>query len=305
MFCLKVQVIIPIFKPDEKFISLLEMLKKQSLQGFSVLIIDSGSDENYKKTITGLDYFKLHKITSEVFNHGRTRQEGIIMNPNADVYVFLTQDAILADEYALHNLITSFKNEKVGCAFGRQIPHKNATIFAKIARDYNYGCESYIRYISDSQEFGIKTVFISNSFAAYRKKAIEEVGGFPSDTILSEDMYVASKMLICGWGIAYCADAKAYHSHNYSIMQEFRRYFDIGVFQSRESWIRNVFGNAEGNGCRFVIYEIKQLSRLPWLICSMICRDGLKYIGYRLGLLEKYLPKNLKRKLSMNYKYWG
>ena len=42
----------------------------------------------------------------------------------------------------------------------------------------------------------MKTAFNSNSFAAYRRKALKDVGGFPINTILSEDMYVTAKMLL-------------------------------------------------------------------------------------------------------------
>ena len=83
---------------------------------------------------------------------------------------------------------------------------------------------------------GIKAAFLSNSFAAYRRSALESVGGFPSDTIFGEDTFAAAKMLLNGWKIAYSAEATVYHSHNLTFIEEFRRYFDIGVFHSREKW---------------------------------------------------------------------
>lgn len=105
----------------------------------------------------------------------------------------------------------------------------------------------------------MKTAFISNSFAAYRKQAIQEVGGFPTHTILCEDMFVAARMLLNGWKVAYVSDACVYYSHNYTILQEFKRYFDIGVFHAREKWIRDSFGQAEGSGIAFVKMEIKAI----------------------------------------------
>lgn len=301
---MKVQLIIPIYNPDEKFTKLIEMLKKQWSREFFLLVIDSGSKKIEKALFDGIKHVEIQEIDSRDFDHGRTRQYGIDMNRDADIYIFLTQDAILANEYSLKSIVSAFENTRVGCAFGRQLPQDNATIFARMAREYNYKDESYIRYISDKDKYGMKTAFISNSFAAYRKEAIEDVGGFPKDTILSEDMYVAAKMLINGWGVAYCSDALVYHSHNYTILEEFKRYFDIGVFQSRESWIRRSFGNAEKNGRGFVFYELKKLWRNPWLLALMLCRDGAKYFGYRLGIVEKYFPRCIKRKISMNYRYW-
>lgn len=299
-----IQIIIPIYKPDNKFIELLRQIKKQEIKNIPVLIIDSGSDEKYLAEIKDMNC-KVKKIDSKTFNHGGTRQMGADMFPEKDVYVYLTQDAILADEYAIINIVKVFANKNVGCAYGRQLPHKGAGIFASHARLFNYGTESYIRTLEDSPKYGMKTAFISNSFAAYRRSALKDVGGFPSDTILSEDMYVAAKMLLKNWSVAYCADAKVYHSHDYTIWQEFKRYFDIGVFHARESWIRKRFGAAEGEGKKFVISEAKCLMKKnPLLLVEMIARDGMKFLGYRLGLNEKSLSKDFKRKISMNGKYW-
>ena len=301
---MKIQIIIPVYHPDEKFNQLLSMLKKQTLKDWHLLIFDSSSDKKYLAELSDIPNVEIQDIQPQEFNHGGTRQRGIDNNPLADIYVYLTQDAILANKYALSNLLHAFKDEKVGCAYGRQLPHKNASVFAAIARNYNYGDDSYVRSFTDRDKYGMKTAFISNSFAAYRRDAMLQVGGFPSNTILSEDMFVAAKMLMNGWKVAYRADARTFHSHNYTIWQEFKRYFDIGVFHAREKWIRDVFGEAEKNGLGFVRYEVENLKKKPWLIPAMIMRDGMKFIGYRLGIIEASLPIAFKKKLSMNKKYF-
>ena len=301
---MKIQVVIPIYQPDEILIQLLHMLQCQSVDEVDILLIDSGSDKGYMDCLSNMNNITVQEIPSVSFNHGGTRQMAIDSNPNADVYVFLTQDAILANEDSIASLVSAFDNPKIGCAYGRQLPHKNATFFASFARKYNYNSLSYERYYEDSSKYGIKTAFISNSFAAYRKEAIREVGGFPTKTILSEDMYVAAKMLLHGWGVVYKADAMVYHSHNYTIWQEFKRYFDIGVFHCNEDWIRKKFGASEQTGIDFVKAEINAIQYNPVLLVKMVLRDGMKYIGYNLGLHEKILSKGCKKKLSSNPKYW-
>ena len=299
------QVIIPVYHPDDKFIELLNMLKKQSIPDIPVLIIDSGSDKEWCKAAQGLNW-QLKEIESKDFNHGGTRQMGIDMCPGKEIIVFLTQDAILADEYSIENLVRAFDDIGVGCAYGRQLPHKDANVFAAFARLHNYPAKSYVRSYEDRTKYGMKTAFISNSFAAYRRTAMENVGGFPSNVILSEDMYVAAKMLMSGWKVAYVAEAKVYHSHNYTVWKEFKRYFDIGVFHARESWIRENLGEAETSGKKFIIDEFKYfLRRNPLLICSMICRDGMKFLGYRLGIKESAFSNVIKRHVSMNPKFFS
>ena len=301
---MKVQIIIPIYRPDNKFLYLLRMIKKQSLPELPVLLIDSGRGVPYVDELKGMNAH-VRTIDSRDFNHGGTRQWGMELCPTADVYVFLTQDAILADERSLENLVVVFDNDRVGCAYGRQFPHRDAGIFGTIARGFNYPPQSHIYSLEDRYRYGIKTAFISNSFAAYRKEAIEQVRGFPQNTILSEDMYVAAKMLLHDWKVAYVADAAVYHSHDYTVIQEFKRYFDIGVFHAREAWIRQEFGKAEGEGRRFVMVELRYiLKHCPYCLFEMVIRDGMKFLGYRIGLCESILGRSWKKRLSMTARYW-
>ena len=298
-------VIIPIYRPDDKFKELLSMLKQQKEASFDVYIVDSGSRaEDYLNELDGLSY-TIVKTTPQNFNHGGTRQAAAEACKDYQYLIYMTQDAIPVNEFTLHNLLKAFENPKVGCAYGRQLPHENATILAARARAFNYPAESRLKGTADTPELGIKVSFISDTFAAYRPDALKEIGGFPSDVILGEDTYVASKMVLAGWLNAYMADAQVYHSHNYTIMQEFRRYFDTGVFHARESWIQQSFGKAEGEGKKFVIDELRYLAKnKPLLVFSTILRDGFKLLGYKLGLHEKLIPTSIKKQCSMTSKYW-
>jgi len=194
----------------------------------------------------------------------------------------------------------------VGVAYGRQLPAPEATPIAAHARLFNYPVKSYVRSAADISAYGIKTAFLSNSLAAYRRSALLAVGGFPSSVILSEDTMVATKMLLSGWKITYCAEATCYHSHNYTLIKEFQRYFDIGVFHAREAWYLQALGGAEGEGKRFVLSELRYLRRhAPALMPAALLRSAFKLIGYRLGRLEHYLPRYVKRAFSMNRGFWN
>lgn len=301
----KVVVIIPVYHPDNKFNSLLRMLKKQEDVLFDVYIVNSGSDKKqYAADLEGLSYTMID-IDSNTFNHGGTRRKAAEACEKYAFLVYMTQDAVLADNYALSNLLKAFEDKDVGCAYGRQLPNPDAGIMAAHARLFNYPDQSQIKQLSDRERLGIKTVFISDTFAAYRSSALFAIGNFPEHVILSEDTYVAAKMVLAGWKVAYCADAKVYHSHNYTIMQEFSRYFDTGVFHAEEPWIRKSFGVAEGEGKRFVLSETRYiLAHKPWLIVSMIMRDGMKLLGYRMGISYCFLPRMIVKKVSMMKSYW-
>ncbi len=304
---MKVGLIIPTLNAGKNFRTLLEQIAVQDLT-LKKLIVDSESTD---ETINLAEKFGFEVLTVQRknFNHGATRQLAVkylLEKFSIDAIIFLTQDVLLYDEKTLSTLVKIFDEDStVGLTYGRQLPHKDATLEAKILRQFNYPAESQLKSLDDKKIYGIKTALNSNSFAAYRVDALKSVGGFPAQVILSEDMYVAAKMLLDGWKIFYNASAQVYHSHNYTAAQEFHRYFDIGVFHSRESWIRETFGSAEGAGKKFVLMKLKALWKENPLDCiGAICRDGAKFFGYRLGRLEKFLPKSFCKMLAMTKNYF-
>lgn len=282
----------------------LAALAEQPIAGLDCLAIDSSSDDNTAELLA-VAGFRVHTIPRASFNHGATRQLAVELAPAADILIFLTQDAILADPLALQRLVAAFDDPRVGAAYGRQLPQRDATPVAAHARLFNYPDASSVRARADILRYGIKTAFLSNSCAAYRRSALMAVGGFPRDVILGEDTWVAARMLLAGWKIAYCADATCYHSHNYTSRQELRRYFDIGVFHTQEAWYLDALGRAEGEGWRFVLSEWRYLLRhAPGKLPAAWLRMGCKWLGYRLGRLERFLPTVLKRRLSMHPGFW-
>ncbi|HEY9127554.1 MAG TPA: glycosyltransferase [Acidobacteriaceae bacterium] len=276
----------------------------ESVPADHVLLIDSASSDG-TPALAEAAGMEVHSIARSEFDHGGTRQSAIDLAPDAEVLIYLTQDAVLASPDSIRNLIRVFDDPTVGAAYGRQLPHHGAQPLEAHARLFNYPPRDAVRTLEDRKAIGFKAIFISNSFSAYRVAALQAVGGFPRDTIFGEDTITAARLLKAGWKIAYVAEAQVHHSHSYTWRQEFRRYFDIGVLHSREHWLIEEFGGASGEGARFVRSELRYLwPRHWWLIPSALIRTALKLVGYRLGKIESHLPIGLKRRISMNRGYW-
>jgi rhamnosyltransferase len=300
---LSFSLIIPTLNAGEQFGQVLDSIKNQTFFPSKILIIDSGSNDG---TVANAEKFgcEVVKINKNEFDHGGTRQKGVSLVTD-NYIVFMTQDAILADNQALEKLLKCFENIDVGAVYGRQLPSFNATPIATHARLFNYPDQSVIKTMDSISDFGFKTVFLSNSFAAYQRASLDAIGGFPYNIILGEDTYVAAKMIMAGWKVAYCSEATVFHSHNYRIKEEFKRYFDTGVFHANEPWIRDNFGQAGGEGIRFVKSEIRYLLKNNFLLIpASLMRTFAKYLGFWIGIHSKRLPKKLKRTLSMNKLFW-
>lgn len=297
---------IPTYNAENYLARLLPALSNQTLRPDEVLIIDSSSSDRTVEICRSWGA-RVEIIPQQNFNHGGTRRLACDLLPEANVLFYMTQDAIPANQNSLSRLYEGLFIEKnIGLAYGRQIPHDNASILAQQSRAFNYPSASITKKLADAPSLGIKTCFNSDSFAAYHREALVEIGGFPRDVIGSEDAYVAAKMLLAGYSIRYESDAIVQHSHNYSILQEFRRYFDIGVFYGREKWIESAFGNTNREGIRFFFAEINALikAKQGWQIPNTCLRTALKFLGYKLGQNEHHLILELKKIISMSPSYW-
>ncbi|MBQ3726776.1 MAG: glycosyltransferase family 2 protein [Selenomonadaceae bacterium] len=283
---MKFGLIIPTLNAGAQFEKLLTQLAAQTLPT-KKLIVDSESTDGTARLAKNFG-LEVLTIPRKSFNHGATRQFALEKILPLDVIIFLTQDVLLHDDDSLARLVKIFsEDESVGLSYGRQLPHVDATNEAKFLRAFNYPPESQLRSFDDRKIFGLKTAFASNSFAAYRVESLQSVGGFPSNVPLCEDMFVAAKMLMSGLKIFYAADAKVFHSHNYTAAQEFRRYVQIGKFHAQESWIRETFGSAEGAGKKFVLMKLSALAKKNPVECfGALFRDAAKFFGYRVGRLS-------------------
>jgi rhamnosyltransferase len=270
-----------------------------------VLIIDSSSADGTAELVRASG-FRLHTISRSDFDHGATRQLALEIMKEADVFVYLTQDALLAKKTSIQCLLQSFADLQIGACYGRQLPRIGAGAIEVHARLFNYPDVSCARNLDSRNDSGLKSIFLSNSFSAYRREALKSIGGFPGDVIFGEDTIVCARLHLHGWKTAYVAEATVYHSHQYSFLQEFRRYFDIGVLHSRESWLVEQFGDATGEGKKFVLSELRYLwHNRPFQIPNAVIRSGLKLLAYRLGRRERNMSVWLVRGLTMNKRYWN
>jgi O-antigen biosynthesis alpha-1,3-rhamnosyltransferase len=297
---LAISIIIPTYNASRYLDAQLKALLSQSIKDSEIIIVDSSSSDN---TLEIAKSYGVHAfvIPKKEFDHGGTRTLAG-KKAKGEFLIYLTQDALPCDAFAIANLLQPLLNEKtIGAVFGRQVPYPDATPFAKHLRYFNYPEKSYIRSANDRRTNGVRTVFCSNSFAAYRRSALEDVGWFKQKLTLGEDMLACAIMLLKGYKLGYVSEATVYHSHNYSLVDEFKRYFDTGVFHKMENWILEEFGRPEGEGLRYIKSEISFLiaDGHIYLLPLAIIRNSLKFVGYKLGYHYNRLPGILVKQLSM------
>jgi len=197
--------------------------------------------------------------------------------------VYLTQDARLAHKEALERLLAPLEDPRIAAAYGRQIAPKDKGLLSALHRAFNYPPQSRIISYADRHTLGLRAVFASNSFAAYKREALAQVGWFPA-LPSSEDMYVFAKILKQGFQVAYVAEARVFHAHRLRLREEFKRYAAIGAFHALHPWIIEEFGQAQGEGWKYLRFMSSQLlKRAPHYLPYFFWQTLIRYLGYHWG----------------------
>lgn len=306
---IRVDVVIPTYKPDEKFLKLIERLEKQTIKPNKIIIMNT--EEKYLSNLLYGTTFRekytnteIRNISSWEFNHGKTRNEGA-KRSDAGILIFMTQDAIPENEHLIEELIRPMIDPDVAVTYARQLPTEDCALIERFGRGFNYPDQDMIKQSTDLKKLGIKTYFCSNVCAAYKRNVFDELEGFPRFVIFNEDMVFASKVIKAGKKIYYASKARILHSHNYSGKQQFKRNFDLGVSQADYPDIFLAVPS-EGEGIKLVketikyLKEHKKIFKIPYLLYI----SGCKFLGYKLGLHYKKLSSKMILKCSSSSVYW-
>lgn len=308
---MKLDVIIPVFRPDERFVRLLEGLAKQTVRPDNIIIMYTrmAEDDHFAPELIELAMAagetKVIELDRCDFDHGGTRAEAV-KHSQADVFVMMTMDAIPADDKLIENLTRHILNPAVGAAYARQTAGEDSSLAEKFTRSFNYPDETVSKSREDIGRLGIKTFFCSNVCAAYRRDVYDKTGGFVKRTVFNEDMIYAHTLIMSGYKIFYESQARVIHTHEYTAMQQLHRNFDLAVSQAEHPEVFEGI-SSESEGRKYVRQAMQYFRNAGkgYLMIPFLWNSGFKYLGYRLGRNYRKLPGWLVRALAMNKEYFG
>ena len=119
------------------------------------------------------------------------------------------------------------------------------------------------------------------------------------DLTISEDMYIAYKLIMNDYKIKYVADSIIIHSHNFNFKDLYARYYDTGIFFKKNKHLDKYGTNKSGiKMAKYVLSRIFQEKDFGAFIRfgpNMIARfAGMtmgKIINYNHNIKEKYCEK--------------
>jgi rhamnosyltransferase len=264
---------------------------------FEVIIIDSGSTDRTLE-IAGKYPVRLEKIAPQEFHHAKTRNyaAGIA---SGEILVFLTQDACPVSDLWLQAMLSSFDDQSVAAAYGRQTPRPGSTVERQIVLETVYGEERLIKDPTKPNGLGYRQYHFSDVNSAIRRNVWNAIR-FPEDLKVFEDLGIAKRILDSGLKIVYEPRAAVIHSHNHTTIALFKRYFDAGVIWKKLGiWNNETRDSMLADMRRLMIRKLSRRRHKNGSSTHSLLRENVaKAAGLFLGLHARYLPHQVKRKIS-------
>ena len=278
---MKIDIICPLYNAEKHIEKLDKNIKKQKNVDINQIryILTKGED-NTQEILNQLKAtYKI--IEPQEFSHSLTREKEAFAS-NADILVFITQDIIIEDELWLYYLVKDIESGTCDASFSNQICKNNS--IEKYTRELNYPETSYYVTKDDIDRLQLKTFFFSDASSAIKKDTFVKLNGYDGkDLPISEDMYIAYKLIMNGYTIKYCADSKVIHSHDFTYKQLYDRYYITGKFFKQNSYLEQYKVTNSGFGmAKYVLkraFQEKNIKVLIQFIPNMLSR----FIGMKMG----------------------
>jgi len=224
------------------------------------------------------------KISKKDFSHSLVREKAAF-NSNSDIIVFVTQDVVIEKTNWLYELVKDIDDEIVA-TYSRQLPKCNG--IEKYTREKNYPSSSSIVSKKDLTRLGLRTFFFSDASSAIKRDVFVSLNGYDNKNLpISEDMYIAYKIIMAGYKIKYCASSEVVHSHNFTLKEIYNRYKLTGKFFKENNYLDKYGTTSAGGGLAKYILKraiqelnIKVLLRYPFDMAARL--HGMK-VGKKYG----------------------
>ncbi|MFH2068544.1 MAG: glycosyltransferase [Candidatus Omnitrophota bacterium] len=250
---------------------------------------------------------KTIEISSKEFHHAKTRNLGV-RTSKGEFIVFLTGDAIPANEHWLQNLVAPLiKDEEIAAAYSKQIPYPDTPPWEK--RDILGGVNAGLSYKKRKVDFSNleqvkdyknnigRYIMFSNVSAVYRGALIRK-HPFNESIPAVEDQEWCKRIIELGYATLFVPNSVVIHSHNHSLNQVYFCHYRYGkafakflncstMLDSQNIWkIFKMWTYEITEDLRFVWGgNTSCIKKIFWAFASPFYRI-VKILAYREGLTE-------------------
>ncbi|CAN5886678.1 N/A [soil metagenome] len=307
---MKVSIVIPTYNAGPDFSTLLGRISAQQTDfDYEIVTVDSGSSDGTPEIAERYGAVT-HRILKSEFNHGATRNLGISLSRGE--YVALTvQDAVPLDEHWLSAMVENLeRDEQVAGVYGRQAPHKDASLLTRALTNglasaslerREWSIEDVGRYRKLPPNRRRRLAAFDNVGSCIRRSVWEDL---PFDaTNFGEDVRWGKKVVEAGYKIVYEPRSAVLHSHERGALYDLRRYYvdqrvlrELFGSRQRPSLVRLPVGIARTTGHLYRLLRREEVAAgallLGWLAVKYAVPTQIgAYIGARGDAVARLSPR--------------
>jgi rhamnosyltransferase len=221
----EISVIIPVRNGAASLERCLQSICNQSIADqLEIIILDSMSTDNSRELAAKFNA-KIINVPDGTFNHGLTRNIGV-ENSSGNFLYFTVQDASIADDCMLENMLKHFDDLSVVAVVGHQaVPHEKDKDPFLWYKPYDKP-EIAIRKVEDVALFlNLSTIekksliAWDNVVSMYRKRILIEQPFMKTE--FAEDWVWSYQALLKGWKLLRDSSLVVYHYHHSSFTYNF------------------------------------------------------------------------------------
>ncbi len=277
----RVSVVINVYNEEESIRDCLNSLADQTYSDFELIIVDDGSTDDTMDIVK--DYSNILDMKTYYTPHvgiKKARRKGI-EETAGDYIIVIDADERLENDF-LEEIVEPFEDEDVG-AVGGILKSEGEGWVTKAYGTLN---EAFYELRAEGEEAD----WIQGGCSAYRKEALDEVGGLAREKV-SADKDISWKLKDAGWKVVLNKDAEAYHRDPQEIGSVMKREYNIGRREySLISKHRNRFSWKEMS--RFFPLSavvFLGLSYFHWIFLGLIALGLVGSLGMVSYLLLKHI----------------
>lgn len=218
-------IIVPVYNRPEEVADLIESLKKQTDQGFELLLVEDGStvpalSDDYDPSPLKLKYFKKgNEGRSIARNYGLERAEG-------DYFIFVDSDCILPPDY-IEKLRNNLAATPTDCFGGPDAAHDS---FTDTQKAINYAMTAFLTTGGIRGGKVSMEKFTPRTFnMGFSREVYEKTGGFRE--MFSEDIDMSTRIRLNGFRIMLYPEVSVFHKRRGNLRKFWKQVHVFG--QSR------------------------------------------------------------------------
>jgi len=260
-------------KNEEKHIGeLLDSIEKfVNLEEVEVVVVDGGSTD---KTMGVISQYSFVNLIASKCNISKGRNLGV-KNSQGEIIVFTDADCVVARDW-IKNILKYFENDPtLGVVGGPYLPLDQHSLIAQYSAAY---VNTY--FPSESGIAAHQSIGTGN--AAYRRKVIEEAGGFDERLDIGEDIDLNLRISNLGYKLFFARDVIVYHKYRTSLKEASTWAFNHGAASTTHNKLTKQYRKL------FFPYTRSLLVFFGVILLAGIILRNLFLVGFDLGLLLLY-----------------